>query len=165
MTSSEAIRADIAALEARQDELEGQAQAAADDAAAGTIGGMLVALGLKVKALNGKLAEALNLEAARERERQAKQAEKERQALIERCAALNADWHAWLLDFQKVDDLAAELWPRYDALRKVYDALLREVMARDMLSETGEYLTFGYKPAGSAAALAQAGAGQIRWRR
>ena len=162
--TAEELRAALADLDAQQTALEQQAATADDDAAA-SIGGLLVALGLKAKALRAKLAEALNVEAARERERQAKAAEQERQKLIERCAALNADWHAWLLDFQKVDDLAAELWPRYDALRKVYDALLREVMARDMLSETGEYMTFGSKPAGSAAALAQAGAGQIRWRR
>ena len=162
--TAEELRAALADLDAQQTALEQQAATADDDAAA-SIGGLLVALGLKAKALRAKLADALNLEAARERERQAKAAEQERQKLIERCAALNADWHAWLLDFQKVDDLAAELWPRYDALRKVYDALLREVMARDMLSETGEYMTFGSKPAGSAAALAQAGAGQIRWRR
>jgi hypothetical protein len=155
------LRVEVADLERQAAELEQQA-ATADMAELPSIGGTLAALAVKLKAARGKLADALSLEAHRERERKARAEAEARQELLDRAAALQGLWLAWLDDFDKADATIAGLWQRYAAMTEIHGGLSRDLSARDMLVG-GDVLTFGSLT--GAARESHAGHGRIVWRR
>jgi predicted nucleic acid-binding Zn-ribbon protein len=160
MTTSKAIQAELNELERQQTTLEKAAVTANVDELS-TIGGSLAGLGIKLRAVRSRLADAVNAEAAAER-RKREQAEAQAVAeLLERAAALQAAWLGWLADMDACDETARHLWERFASMREQYTVLSRDMAARSILVGA-DVLNWG---ALSGAALdAKNGSGNLAWR-
>ena len=157
--NSQQLQAEADDLAERIAELEARAVQANGDELP-SIGGLLAALGVRLKGARERVREALDLEAQAERRKAEREREKQRAELFAAGASLNDSWAQLLRDFDGVAAEAARLWERYESIMHSHRVLSDKLAKHELLLSAG--LTVG----NTSGALrdAKQGSGVLAWR-